>query len=326
LNCSASLTEQKCLVEAGWIGLTKKIQLQRKICIAKTGGAYYHRFCSYGNYMSAFTSSFLKTCTVTCALFLGYVSGFAAELTLQKVSNDAGMVSYNLSDLHTKARALYVSSGNDLAQANSMIDNQPTSVYSFALNDATPAVIVDLGKVATLRRISATYSQRHVGIDFFVLQSLPGSVDRKDANLSGLAKTGVPQKLHLDAAALAKLTPVGSVLDEGTGRAAVDFPEMTGRYILVRWAPTHQERSFDVAEISVVGKAIDSGLTIAAVSAATRANGNDIDAKDIDAKDMGAGKDAKEIPSEGPPAEGPAVGLPQPPPFVFAPLVEVTSP
>jgi hypothetical protein len=268
---------------------------------------YYHRFCSYGNYMSPSTSSFLKVCTVTCALSFGYTSGFAADLTLQKVSDDIGLVSYNLTELHTKARALYVSSGNSFA-ANSMIDNQPESVYAFTADDTAPAVIVDLGRVATLRRISAMYSQRHVGVDFFVLQSLPESANSL--------------RLHLNAAALSKLTPVGSVLDEGQGRATVDFPEMTGRYVLVKWTPTHQDRSFDVAEISIVGKAKDTGMTIAQVSAATRGDGKTI----LDAKDMESGKDAKEIPAEGPPAEGPPVGLPQPPPFVFAPLVQETSP
>jgi hypothetical protein len=286
-----------------------------KICIAKAGVRYYHRFCSYGNYMSVSTSFFRKMCAVLCLLFLGYVSGFAAELTLQKVSDDVGVVSYNSSDLHTKARALYVSSGTDLSKANSMIDNQPGSVYSFALNDSTPAVIVDLGKVVTLRRIAAMYSQRHVGVDFFVLQTLPKSLQREDA-------AGIPQTLHLNDAALAKLTPVGSVLDEGNGRTVVDFPEMTGRYVMVRWTPTHQDRSFDVAEISIVGKAKDPGLTIAQVSATARSNGRTV----VDPKDMGEGKDAKEIPAEGPPAEGPPAGLPQPPPFVFAPLVQVTSP
>jgi hypothetical protein len=257
--------------------------------------------------MSVSTSFFRKLCAVCCVLSVGYVSTFAAELTLQKVSDDVGLVTYSLTELQTKARALYVSSGNNFA-ANSMIDNQSGSVYGFAADDATPAVIVDLGKVATLRRISATYSQRHVGVDFFVLQSLPESIN--------------PQKLRLDQAALAKLTPVGSVLDEGKGRATVDFPEMTGRYIMVKWTPTHQDRSFDVAEISIVGKAKDAGLTIAQVAVAAGGDGKTL----ADGKDFGSGKDAKEIPAEGPPAEGPPVGLPQPPPFVFVPLVEETSP
>ena len=39
-----------------------------------------------------------------------------------------------------------------------------------------------------------------------------------------------------------------------------------------------------------------------------------------DAKDFGGGKEAKEV-AEGPPEEGPPPNLPDPPPFVFVPLV-----
>jgi len=261
--------------------------------------------------MSATTSSIFKLGIVACALVVGSTSGFAADLVLQKVSSDIGLVSYNLADFHTKARISHVTSGNTFSGANRMIDNDPASVYSFAASDTTPAVIVDLGRVLNLRRISAAYSQRHVAVDFFVLQSLPDAA--------------FPEKLRLSDAALANLAPVGSALDEGSGRASVDFPEMSGRYVMVRWTPTHEDRSFDVAEISIVGKAADDGLTIAQVSAAAR-NGR-TDGKDFgSAKDFASGKDAKEIPAEGPPAEGPPVGLPQPPPFVFVPLVQPTSP
>jgi hypothetical protein len=247
----------------------------------------------------------------------------AHKVAPQEKSETFGLISYNLTDVHAKSRALYVSSGDDLAQANNMIDGQPASSYSFRAGDAMPAAIIDLGKVTTLRRISAVYAPRHVGVDFYVLQSLPDS-------RTGGAKTrevGAPKTLRLDDNMLAKLTPVASVLDEGAGRAAVDFPEMSGRYILVKWAPASQpDAAFSVAEISAFGKNKSTSLIAANTAGANRA---DIasDGKTVeDGKDFGLGKDAKEIPAEAPPEEGPAVGLPQPPPFVFVPLVQVTSP
>ena len=260
------------------------------------------------------STSFLKFCAVASALCFGSASAFAAELTLHKVPADVSPVSYGVTGLHAKARALYVSSGNSVA-ANAMIDNQPSSTYSFAADDATPVVIIDLGSPVALQRVSALYSNRHVSVDVFVLQSL--------ATLTNDSVTGpsdLPQTIRIDSA-LAKLTPVGSILDEGTGRATADFPQMTGRYIIVKWTPTHQERAFEVAEVSVVGKAKETRLTVAQVSAAAGAGDRAI----ADGKDIGDGKDAKEIPAEGP-AEGPAVGVPQPPPFVFVPLVTETSP
>lgn len=261
--------------------------------------------------MSASTS-FLKFCSVASALCLGSASALAAELTLHKVPPDVGQVSYGLTGLHAKARAVYVSSGNTIA-ANTMIDNQPSSAYSFAADDTTPVVVIDLGAPITLQQVSALYSNTHVGVDVFVLQSLATLTNDSAANPSDL-----PQTLRVSNSSIAKLTPVGSVLDQGNGRATTNFPQMTGRYIIVKWTPTHQEHGFDVAEISIVGKAKETKLTVAQVAAAG-------DAAITDGKDIGDGKDAKEIPAEAP-AEGPAVGLPQPPPFVFVPLLQETSP
>ena len=256
--------------------------------------------------MSLPTLSFRLFCAVGFGLGLSCGSGIASELTLQKISDDLAVRNYG--SVGAKARVLYVSSGSNFAQASNMIDNEPTSTYSFAESDAVPAVIVDLGKPMTLRAISALYSKANVAIDFFVLQSLPGNPD----NL---------QTLHLDDAAFARLTPVGSVLDHAAGRAAVEFPQMEGRYLLVKWTPTHREGEFEVAEISITAEKQAPAVTVANVSAARRDGKTTVDPKDI-----GLGKDAKEIPAEGPPAEGPPAELPPHPPFVFTPVLQPTSP
>jgi len=62
-------------------------------------------------------------------------------------SESVAMVSYNVTDLHARARAVYVSSGEDVKQANNMIDDQPGTVYNFAPPDAAPTAVVDLEKL-----------------------------------------------------------------------------------------------------------------------------------------------------------------------------------
>jgi len=57
-----------------------------------------------------------------------------------------------------------------------MIDDQAATSFGFLPTDNSPVAIVDLGKLSTLRRLSAVYSPRATAIDFYVLQSLP-SVD-----------------------------------------------------------------------------------------------------------------------------------------------------
>jgi len=65
-----------------------------------------------------------------------------------------------------------------------------------------------------------------------------------------------------------------------------------------------------IAQLAVYSNA---KLTIANTALAGGVDGKD-------AKDFGGGKEAKEV-AEGPPEEGPPPNLPEPPPFVFVPLV-----
>ena len=244
------------------------------------------------------------------------VAAFAIPHVRKPISNRSeglSLVSYNLTDVHAKARAAYVSSGDDVKQANNTIDDQPSTSYQFAASDSAPMAIIDLGKPTKLRRISALYSPARGTLDFYVLQSLPGA-----------AKGVSPTDLKLDEATLAGLQPVGSFTDTaGTGRAAIDFPETTGRYVMVKWTPAEQGAPFAIAEIAAFG----GGEPETLVASRENAERSDADGKTIlegkDFKDLGEGK---EMPEEGPPGEGPGPELPDPPPFVFVPEVLPQSP
>ncbi|MEY2525713.1 MAG: hypothetical protein QOE73_484 [Verrucomicrobiota bacterium] len=237
----------------------------------------------------------------------------ARKIAVADQSKSIALISYNLADLHAHARTLYISSGDDVKQANNMIDDQPATGYSFAAGDVTPTTVVDLGKPTALRRISTIYSARPGRVSFYVLQSLPTS-----------AGGNAPKSLRLDSTAQQNLKPVGSVTDDGTGRASVDFPATTGRYVMVKWdLATRQDASFSVAEIAAFGGGSASGNLMAA-----NASGGAGGRIESDGKDLADAKDAKDIPAEGPesPAEGPPPALPDPPPFTFIPEILPTSP
>lgn len=230
-------------------------------------------------------------------------------------SDNVALISYNFTDVHFRARAMYVSSGRDLTAANNMIDDQPATTFSFSSNDASPTAIIDLGKTTNLRRLSAIYSARHGSVDFYVLQSLPGSQSDR---------TPLSDTLRINDIAFGDLKPVGSVINDGTGRAAIDFPSTSGRYVMVKWnVSAGQERPFSVAEIAAFGSGENepANLIVANTSLAGLSEGS-VDGKD--GKDLGEGKEAKEV-AEGP-AEGPPPNLPDPPPFVFVPEIIPTSP
>jgi hypothetical protein len=234
-------------------------------------------------------------------------------------SENAVLIGHNLASVGARTRVVYVTSGADLVQANNMIDNHPATRFSFANNDGSPAAIVDLGKAASIRRISTLFARSNGRMEFYVLPSLPGT-------------EAAHQGLVLDGSALARLIPVGSVEADGSGRAAVDFSVTAGRYIMVKWTPAAQENApFSIAEIAVFGGVQGPGLIAANVtktrspelSSDEKDGKDDYEAKDFtDDKDF---KDGKEAPAEAP-AEGPPSPLPPPPTFQFVPVVGPVSP
>ena len=163
--------------------------------------------------------------------------------------------------------------------------------YKFAPGDNEPTAVIDLGEVRSLRRITALYTPRPGIVSFYVLKSLPG-------------QPSSTKTMKLDDAALANVKAVGSVSD-GSGRAAIDFPETTGRYILVKWNGTAEDdKPFSIAEIAAFGGSHSGNLIASNNAAATH------DRYESDGKDFGDGKDlgkdfSKDIPEEGP-AESPA--------------------
>jgi hypothetical protein len=281
--------------------------------------------------MTTLTSSLGKVCASACCVLLGIAPGaLASDLVLQKVPTatapapaqsglgpQATFALINYKVAHAKAHALYVSSGSDLKLANSMIDDQVATSFGFSTEDKSPTAVIDLGKVSTVRRLSAVYSARPGSVDFYVLQSLPG-VDRD--NSAGTVK--------LDSTTLASLKRVGSVIDDGTqGTASIDFPATSGRYVMLRWIPAaHEDNSFTVAEVSAFGTGGGSLLASNGNFSSNQTNSERTvaaDSKDIaDSKDV---SDSKDIPEEGPPAEGPPPRLPDPPPFTFIPQLVPAS-
>jgi hypothetical protein len=274
--------------------------------------------------MRTLASSFAR---LSGCLLLSASTVFASDIVLQKVPSPAEQVSNasksNLGpqasfalinyNVRTTARPLYVSSGGELSLARNMIDDQAATSFGFSATDNSPVTVIDLGKLSTIRRVSAIYSPRATAIDFYVLQSLPG-VDGGSA----------PSSLKLDEKTLAKLKSVGSVIDDGTqGRATIDFPATAGRYVMLRWTPAaHSDTAFTVAEVSAYSPS--QGNLLASNRDFSNAQTTS-DSKDIaDSKDVGESKDQPEI-APAPPAEGPPPGLAPPPPFTFIPQLSPQS-
>ncbi|MEO5719062.1 MAG: hypothetical protein ABIR29_10870 [Chthoniobacterales bacterium] len=251
------------------------------------------------------------------------------KVSFEENSESFALINFNFSDVHAKARALYVSSG-DVNRVNAMIDNQPATAYQFANDDAAPTAVIDLGRERNISRLSAIYASQAGSVDFYVLNQLPdGTSD--DANTTTAAQVqqianvsqgaNLPTSLKISEQVFAGLKPVGSVVSTGEGRASVNFPEVTGRYVMLKWHPAASGEAFSIAQVAAFGPARRTG------------SGAD-QAAYVDGKEAFDGKDIldnKDIPAEGAdeaqaPAEGPPPSLPGVPPFTFIPQVPPTSP
>ncbi len=95
----------------------------------------------------------------------------------------------------------------------------------------------------------------------------------------------------------------------------MDFPEVTGRYVMVKWHPANApSEPFSIAQVAAFGPRKRSEL-----AARDGKDGKEIfDNKNIPAPATG--------PEQAPPEEGPPPALPPVPPFTFIPQVPPTSP
>jgi hypothetical protein len=240
------------------------------------------------------------------------------KISFAETSPSFALINFSLSDLHMRARGLYASSG-DLEQISNMIDDQASTAYEFAAADPAPTALIDLGRERSVGRISAIFAEQPGAIEFYVLKDLPNDGENEGSDVRPIANVGqngeLPKSLKLSEKTIAKLKAVGSV-DGANGRAAIDFPETTGRYLMLRWHPAATgSNAFSVAQVAAFGpvKHTASGPAVT--------DENFRDGKD--GKSLLGGKEAI---GEGPeaigePGEGPAPGLPPGTPFTFIPQV-----
>jgi hypothetical protein len=245
------------------------------------------------------------------------------KVSFAESSSSFALINFNFTDLHARARALYVSSGES-DQVNNMIDDQPATVYNFDASDAAPTAVIDLGRERDISRLAAVYSQQPGAIDFYVLRGLPNDLPAEQSSLQPVANVGqradLPVAIKLGEKDLAKLKPVGSVVSTGEGRASIDFAAVTGRYVMLKWHPANTaNQTFSIAQVAAFGPSKPN--------ATTTSEENEI-ASDKDGKSILDNKD-KEAIGEGPIGEGPGgapPSLPPVPPFSFIPQLPPTSP
>ncbi len=171
---------------------------------------------------------------------------------------------------------------DNLAQV-ALISDHPT--FGYTLPDGNSELVLSLSKIENFDVIS------------FINQGTTGTVTVSTSN-SKLA-AGSSQWHQI-----AKQDLTAKVTKMNVGPTEAKYVKFT----------FHVANSGKIAQLAVYSNA---KLTIANTALA---GGGEAGVDGKDAKDFGGGKEAKEV-AEGPPEEGPPPTLPDPPPFVFVPLV-----
>jgi hypothetical protein len=147
-------------------------------------------------------------------------------------NNLEDLINFNFANLYAHAHVVFVSSGSPSA-AQRAIDDDTVTSFHFSRSDPHPTVIVELADREQLHRVSALYKMQAGRLDVYLADELlddPGN--------------------------LRDLTPIGTVVDPGNGKAAVDFSPHFARYVALRWTPDaaqNRNDDFELAEISAFG-------------------------------------------------------------------------
>src|SRR5256714_5671957 len=171
---------------------------------------------------------------------------------------------------------------DNLAQV-ALISDHPT--FGYTLPDGNSDLVLSLSKIQNFDVIS------------FVNQGTIGTVTIFTSNSTLAAASSQWHQI-------AKQDLTAKVTKINVGATEAKYVKFT----------FHVANSGKIAQLAVYSSA---KLTIANTALAGSGEAA-VDGKD--AKDFGGGKEAKEV-AEGPPEEGPPPNLPEPPPFVFVPLI-----
>jgi hypothetical protein len=210
-----------------------------------------------------------------------YSGRFSGPAPVESVSRSS-LKPFNFSKLLGGSRVVYVSSGKDLKRAQYLVDDDPSTGYTFNPKDATPTVVVDLGASRTLRKLSVDCSPQKGKLECYLMGKLPLEFIKPIAarwmsdifahsapvyfqrvafELSTQATTS-GRKFGLNNSFFEKNRPAAVLQPNANGRASATISPTEARFMLMRWisgkagdgaAPFHIDEIAAIGDIPPVG-------------------------------------------------------------------------
>ena len=137
-------------------------------------------------------------------------------------------VFFDYANLYTGANVVAVSHGGSLEQAQTMIDGNPETSYTFDPADPAPSMVVDLGSRRSLNRVSCVYQAPPGTLDVYL-------VDNPRAMSDFQRGSGAQRRA---------LMSVDTSTQGGVGHSSADLSGQSGRFLIAEFHPTAKEQDF----------------------------------------------------------------------------------
>ena len=188
-----------------------------------------------------------------------------SDSELEAIAASEESYSYDYASLYTGTEIAYLNSG-PLINANLMIDDDALTYYEFSPEDDQSILVLDLKREAIVNKVSILYETGPGRLEFYILSSLKGifedlsgassqsfEMDGQKSpdtrNLPTLANFLQQVNIFGGASRLNKVRLPESFFEDhkpivihevktDEERFRVDFDQLSGRYLLIRWIPS----------------------------------------------------------------------------------------
>ncbi len=147
-------------------------------------------------------------------------------------------VSYDYASLYSGTEIAYLNSGS-LNDANLMIDDDSLTYYEFSPQDEQSILVLDLKQNATVNKLSLLYESGPGTLQFYFLANLDDVLDSgPEPEESQNAPAGNLNIVRLPERFFQNHEPVAvQEVEPGEERVRMNFNNLAGRYLLIRWLP-----------------------------------------------------------------------------------------
>ncbi len=159
--------------------------------------------------------------------------------------SQGGDVYFDFANLNTGAKVVSVSHGGDIGRAQTMLDGNVETSYTFDPTDPAPTVVVDLSVRRALNSLSCLYEAPAGRLDFYLVDNPHAAEFSRGATLGYIGEpsaqpvsdAGASDYRREKLADRKALCSVNTTGQPGVSRASADIAGASGRFLVAEFHP-----------------------------------------------------------------------------------------